>query len=83
MIKPTSREKEVLYHLLRERDLAKVAETLGVTVSTVKFHKQSLFRKLCIKKPLELLAVAAAEHGLVDLQRKGERENEVADERGS
>jgi DNA-binding NarL/FixJ family response regulator len=72
--KLTPREAEVLSLYLREGDLTKVAETLGVSINTVKTQRAAIMRKLAAKNAVEL-TLSAVRRGLVDLNPK-ERSNE-------
>jgi len=64
--KLTPREAEVLSLYLREGDLTKVAETLGVSINTVKTQRAAIMRKLAVKNAVKL-TLSAIRRGLVDL----------------
>lgn len=66
MEKLTPREAEVLSLYLREGDLTKVAETLGVSINTVKTQRAAIMRKLAVKNAVKL-TLSAIRRGLVDL----------------
>ena len=65
----TPRELEVLSLYLREGNLTKVAEVLGVSINTVKTQRAAIMRKLAVKNAVEL-TLSAVRRGLVDLNPK-------------
>jgi DNA-binding NarL/FixJ family response regulator len=59
----TSRQREVLQLLAEGRVRKEIAQTLGVSVKTVEFHKQKITEKLGIHTDAELTAYAIR-HGI-------------------
>ena len=51
------REREVLRHLLEEQTTAQMADSLGVSESTVKFHIHNLLKKTGAKNRVELMSL--------------------------
>jgi DNA-binding NarL/FixJ family response regulator len=51
----TSREQEVLAHLLQGQTNDEIARQLHVEVCTIKFHNKNVFRKMHVSNRLELL----------------------------
>lgn len=51
----TSREQEVLAHLLQGESNDQIAGKLHVDVSTVKFHNKNIFRKMHVSNRMELI----------------------------
>ena len=71
MEKLTPRESEVLSLYLREANLTKVAETLGVSINTVKSQRAAIMRKLSVKNAVEL-TLLAVRRGLVNVDEPKE-----------
>jgi len=59
---PTPREREVLAKLAEGLRNREIADDLGVTERTVRFHLEQLFQKLEVGSRLRLIRAAAA-HG--------------------
>jgi DNA-binding NarL/FixJ family response regulator len=51
----TSREQEVLAHLLQGKANDEIAAKLHVEVSTIKFHNKNIFRKMHVSNRIELM----------------------------
>jgi LuxR family maltose regulon positive regulatory protein len=51
----TSREQEVLAHLLQGESNEQIADKLYVDISTVKFHNKNIFRKMHVSNRMELM----------------------------
>jgi DNA-binding CsgD family transcriptional regulator len=56
----TSREKEVLQYSIRGFTIANMAESMFVSVDTIKFHKRKLFTKLGVGNIAEAIAYATS-----------------------
>jgi len=69
LLKLTPREQEVLSLYLREGDLKKVAETLGLSINAVKTQRGHIMRKLCVNNTVQPYK-AAFERGLVNRRVK-------------
>jgi PAS domain S-box-containing protein len=54
----TSRELEVLHHLARGKDNREIADTLFISVATVRSHVQHILGKLDVHSKLEAVALA-------------------------
>lgn len=67
--KLTSRENEVLSHVLRGQKNKQIAVDLGITERSVKRHRTNLMRKLEVGSIVELTQLAA-EAGISDTVRK-------------
>jgi DNA-binding NarL/FixJ family response regulator len=64
VIKLSSRETQILSLYLKEGDLRKVADKLGVSISTVKTHRSNIMAKLGVRNAVEL-TLSAIKRGLV------------------
>ena len=62
----TSRQREVLQLLSEGHSAKEIAHTLGISVSTVEFHKMELMKRLDLHSTAELVKYAIA-HGLGSL----------------
>ena len=62
----TSRQREVLQLLSEGHSAKEIANTLGISVSTVEFHKMALMKQLDLHSTAELVKYAIA-HGLGSL----------------
>ena len=62
----TSREREVLQLLSEGHSAKEIAHTLGISVSTVEFHKMELMKRLDLHSTAELVKYAIV-HGLGSL----------------
>ena len=62
----TSRQREVLQLLSEGHSAKEIAHTLGISVSTVEFHKMELMRRLDLHSTAELVKYAIT-HGLDSL----------------
>ncbi len=51
----TSREQEVLAHLMQGESNEEIAEKLHTAVSTIKFHNKNIFRKMHVSSRIELI----------------------------
>lgn len=51
----TSREQEVLAHLMQGESNEEIAEKLHTAVSTIKFHNKNIFRKMHVSSRIELM----------------------------
>lgn len=67
----TERQQHVLGLLAKGYSSKKVAETLGITLRTVAFHKANIMRSLGLRTAAELTKYAIAE-GLVSLKSKAD-----------
>lgn len=54
----TSRELSVLRHLCEGQSRQEIADTLGISLSTVSNHFQRIFRKLSVHSQIEAMAMA-------------------------
>ena len=54
----TAREKEILQHLKSGRSSRDIADTLGISERTVKFHVGNILRKLQASNRIEAVVVA-------------------------
>ena len=52
----TSREQEVLHHLLDGQLYKEIAQTMGVSAHTVNFHIQNIYKKLHCRSRAQLVA---------------------------
>jgi DNA-binding CsgD family transcriptional regulator len=55
----TTREKELFTLLLSDAAQKQIADTLGISLNTVRFHSKNLYRKLSIQSRTELLSLYA------------------------
>jgi two-component system nitrate/nitrite response regulator NarL len=62
--KLSPREREIIIMLARGSSNKEIAQTLGLSESTIKIHVQGILRKLNIAKRVQA-AVYAVEHGLI------------------
>lgn len=60
----TAREKEILQHLKSGRNSRDIADALGISERTVKFHVGNILRKLQAANRIEAV-VLALEQGLL------------------
>jgi len=51
----TSREQEVLAHLLQGETNEQISSKLNVDISTIKFHNKNIFRKMHVSNRIELM----------------------------
>jgi two-component system nitrate/nitrite response regulator NarL len=63
--KLTSRERDVLSLSVEGFDRKDIADRLGITISTVNFHRQNIKDKLQVKTLTEMIRVAR-DRGLVE-----------------
>ena len=69
MQKLSPREEQVLVLFLKSADVRTVAETLDVSINTVRSQKVSIQRKLGLKNSIQLM-LWGIKRGLVDLEQK-------------
>lgn len=55
----TPRQKEIIKLIIRGFSTQEIADTLNVSINTIKNHKQSLFRKVRVKSSVELINFAS------------------------
>jgi DNA-binding NarL/FixJ family response regulator len=69
MQKLSPREEQVLVLFLKSANVRTVAETLDVSINTVRSQKVSIQRKLGLKNSIQLM-LWGIKRGLVDLEQK-------------
>ena len=71
----TKREKEVFKLTVGEKDRKQIGEELGISVSTVQFHRGNIYRKCGGNTPLGML-VNGLKRGILLLARKRVKKSE-------
>lgn len=61
----SQREREVLRLMVKGRSNIEIAESLFISLGTVKFHVRNIFNKLCVESRVEAVTLALQRH-LVD-----------------
>ena len=76
MQKLSPREEQVLALFLKSADVRTVAETLDVSINTVRSQKVSIQRKLGLKNSIQLM-LWGLKRGLVELELPTKEESEL------